>query len=220
MSKLKDEKKINIFLDLDQSIISGEVLPNNEEEIDEDDDEEIYDIEKHKKKAMKFDFHNMENYYVIFARPGLQSFLDFLFKHFNVSVWTAASKDYALFIIDKIIIAGHKDRKLDYVFFNYHCKASDKLTGGTKSLSIMWDLIKDPKYNKNNTYILDDYDEVFNTQPDNTIIAKPFHFTEEGSENDDFLEQLKEKFKKLKKDMEKGKNEKVISVINDGISHS
>ena len=61
MSKLKDEKKINIFLDLDQSIISGEVLPNNEEEIDEDDDEEIYDIEKHKKKAMKFDL-NLKRY--------------------------------------------------------------------------------------------------------------------------------------------------------------
>jgi hypothetical protein len=55
----------------------------------------------------------MENYYIIFERPGLQQFLTFLFKNFNVSIWTAASKDYALFIIDKIIIAGNKNRKID-----------------------------------------------------------------------------------------------------------
>ena len=68
-----------------------------------------------------------ENYYIIFERPGLQQFLTFLFKYFNVSIWTAASKDYALFIIDKIIIAGNKDRKIDYVFFSYHCGISKKI---------------------------------------------------------------------------------------------
>ena len=107
----KNNRKLNFLLDLDQTIISGEPV-------------EEYNFEKNKKKASKFRFETMENYYIIFERPYLQQFLTFLFKNFNVSIWTAASKDYALFIIDKIIIAGNKDRTLDYIFFSYHCGIS------------------------------------------------------------------------------------------------
>ena len=205
-------KKINIFLDLDQSIISGEIL----QEEDEEDEEEIYDIESNKHKAINFDFHNMENYYVIFGRPGLQKFLDYLFQNFNVSVWTAASKDYALFIIDKLVLAGRPERKLDYVFFSYHCKISNKLKNGSKDLSILWDIYKLPGYTKQNTYILDDYDEVYNTQPENTLIAPPFYFTDENSEEDDFLHNLVSKLKKLRKELGKGEHGYVVRNINDG----
>jgi hypothetical protein len=205
-------KKINIFLDLDQSIISGEIL----QEEDEEDEEEIYDIESNKHKAINFDFHNMENYYVIFGRPGLQKFLDYLFQNFNVSVWTAASKDYALFIIDKLVLAGRPERKLDYVFFSYHCKISNKLKNGSKDLSILWDIYKLPGYTKQNTYILDDYDEVYNTQPENTLIAPPFYFTDENSEEDDFLHNLVSKLKKLRKELGKGEHGYVVKNINDG----
>jgi hypothetical protein len=205
-------KKINIFLDLDQSIISGEIL----QEEDEEDEEEIYDIESNKHKAINFDFHNMENYYVIFGRPGLQKFLDYLFQNFNVSVWTAASKDYALFIIDKLVLAERPERKLDYVFFSYHCKISNKLKNGSKDLSILWDIYKLPGYTKQNTYILDDYDEVYNTQPENTLIAPPFYFTDENSEEDDFLHNLVSKLKKLRKELGKGEHGYVVRNINDG----
>ena len=41
----------------------------------------------------------MDGTYIICERPHLSDFMDWLFKNFNVSVWTAASKDYALFII-------------------------------------------------------------------------------------------------------------------------
>jgi len=205
-------KKINIFLDLDQSIISGEIL----QEEDEEDEEEIYDIESNKHKAINFDFHNMENYYVIFGRPGLQKFLDYLFQNFNVSVWTAASKDYALFIIDKLVLAERPERKLDYVFFSYHCKISNKLKNGSKDLSILWDIYKLPGYTKQNTYILDDYDEVYNTQPENTLIAPPFYFTDGNSEEDDFLHNLVSKLKKLRKELGKGEHGYVVRNINDG----
>jgi hypothetical protein len=122
----KMQERINIFLDLDQTIISGEVLK------DEDDDDEIYDIESNKTKAINFNFHNMENYYVIFERPGLQKFLDYLFKNFNVSIWTAASKDYGLFIAEKFILKGHPERKLDFMFFSYHCDLSENIGKVTK----------------------------------------------------------------------------------------
>ena len=214
-----ERKKINIFLDLDQSIISGEILKEDEDDYDEEEEEDLYDIESNKTKAINFDFQNMENYYVIFERPGLQEFLDYLFKNFNVSVWTAASKGYALFIIDKIVLAGRPERKLDYVFFSYHCKISSKLGKGTKDLSILWDIYKLPGYNSKNTYIFDDYDEVYNTQPDNTIIAKAFHFTDKDSENDMFLNNLKNKMKKLIKKIEDGETSEVLEIINDGNYH-
>ena len=93
-----------LFLDLDQTIISAEAS-------------EDFNFVKHHKKIKKFHYENMEGYYLIFSRPNLQEFLDYIFKNFNVSVWTAASKDYALFIIDKIILKDLPERKLDYIFF-------------------------------------------------------------------------------------------------------
>lgn len=183
---MTNRKKINFILDLDQTIISGE--PTEE-----------YDFLKNKKKASKFRFETMENYYIIFERPYLQQFLTFLFKHFNVSIWTAASKDYALFIIDKIIIAGNKDRKIDYIFFSYHCSLSKKIKrGSSKELSILWTYYKLPDYNENNTVILDDYvEDVYKNQKQNCIIAKPFEFKEDNSHKDKFLKELQHKLRNL-----------------------
>ena len=119
--------RLKIIIDLDQTLISAEDMKD-------------YDAEKHKKKSKKFTSVHMENYYIVFERPGLQDFLDFIFNgDFDVSVWTAASKDYALFIIDKIIIAGKSDRKLDWIFFSYHCDISKNIKNGTKDLSILWE---------------------------------------------------------------------------------
>ena len=180
----KSNKKLNFILDLDETLISAEAT-------------EEYDFEKYKNKAKRFKFEPMEDYYIIFERPYLQEFLDFLFENFNVSVWTAASKDYALFIIDKIILKDkNKNRKIDYIFFSYHCNISKKIKNKSKDLSLLWEVYKIENYNKNNTLILDDYDEVYNTQIENCIIAIPFKFVERGSENDKFFKNLIPKLKK------------------------
>lgn len=176
--------KINIILDLDNTVICAEALDE-------------YDVKKHKEKAKKFKYENMEDYYIIFQRPFLQEFLDYIFKHFNVSVWTAASKDYALFIIEKILLKNN--RKINWVFFNYHCDISKKIKKGTKDLSILWDIYKIPNFNKNNTIIIDDYDEVYKTQKNNTIIAKEFQFHDEDSHDDDFLQKLPIRLDKIRK---------------------
>ena len=207
---MEKRKRMNFILDLDQTIISGEVLQEEEEE-DEDDEEEIYDIESNKTKAINFDFQNMENYYVIFERPKLQKFLDFLFSNFNVSVWTAGSKDYCTFITEKIVLANKPERKLDYVFWSYHCRVSSKIGKGSKDLSLLWNYYKLPGFDKENTIILDDYDHVYETNVNNTIISPPFYFTEKGSENDKFLDVLVEDLKSLLKGVEK--NEKMSDLL-------
>ena len=189
-----DRSKPAILLDLDQTLISAEAY----EEIDLTD-------RKIKRKARLFNFEDMDGYYIIFERPHLQEFLDYLFSNFNVSIWTAASKDYALFIIDKFIIANKPDRKLDFIFFSYHCDISKRHKDGSKDISMLWDVFKLDGYNKNNTFILDDYDEVYETQPDRCIISPPFEFQKRGSEYDEFLLELPEKLERIKIRMNKGK---------------
>ena len=179
--------KPNIILDLDQTLISAE--PTEE-----------YNFEKNKEKAKKFTFHNMDGYYVVFERPGLQEFLDFLFSECNVSVWTAASKDYAMFILEKILLTK-PERSLDYAFCSYHCDISKKLQKGSKNLKLLKEHFKMEDYDLDKTFIVDDYDEVHKIQPSNAILAEPFEFSKTGSENDDFLVKVQKKLKeKIKKD--------------------
>jgi hypothetical protein len=195
--------KPNIFLDLDQTVISAEEL-------------EDFNPKKHKNKMKKFKYYYMDNYYVIFERPNLQLFLDYLFTNFNVSIWTAAGKDYALFIIKNIILANKKNRKLDYIFFSYHCDISKEYTNNTKDLTMLWKTYKFDKFNKHNTVILDDYDEVYNTQPNNCIIAKPFEFLNENSEKDMFLIDLIPELEKLKLRIQKA-NKNLTKDVNKNL---
>ncbi len=182
---------VNVVLDLDQTLISA--LTGEE-----------YKWGENPEKEKKFRYHDMDSYYIIFERPKLQKFLDFLFQNFNVSVWTAASKDYALFIIDKIILCNDKkgnpknNRKLDYIFFSYHCNLSKKYKFGSKNLDMICNIYNIPGYTEKNTLIIDDYDEVHETQPERCILVKPFDFDKDGSENDKFLLKIIDELKKLK----------------------
>lgn len=198
-----DKRKPAILLDLDQTLISAN---KTKKEINLNDKKII-------KKAKLFNFEDMDGYYIIFARPYLQKFLDYLFANFNVSVWTAASKDYALFVIDKFIISNRANRKLDFIFFSYHCDISKSYTNNSKNLSMLWNFYKLKGYNKNNTFILDDYEEVYDTQPDRCIIAPAFEFREEKSEKDTFLRDLPKKLEKMKKRLNKGKKNP-LKVVN------
>lgn len=175
------EKKI-LILDLDQTIISAEVL------------EEFNEV-KHKDKIPKFDHVNLDGYYIIFQRPNLQEFLDFAFQNFKVMVWTAATKDYGLFVI-KSFITNKEGRELELILFDYHCDISEKLHKSPKKLSILSENFRLAGYEPTNIFIIDDYDEVYKPQVENCIMVKPFYFEDENSENDDYLLKLKDKLQK------------------------
>jgi len=183
--------KPNIILDLDQTLISAEPYDK-------------YDFKKNSNKAKMFDFTDMNGYYIVFHRPHLQGFLDFVFENFNVSIWTAATKSYALYIINNIILKDHKERKIDWVFFSYHCGISEKKKGGTKNLKSLWSVFKLKNYNEKNTIIIDDYEAVYETQKDNCVFAKPFKFMEKDSYKDEFLLELEPLLDEMKKKIEKG----------------
>ena len=176
------KKLYNIILDLDETLIhSMDKYEKRKEEI--------------VKFKPKFNTKEMDNDFTVFERPLLQKFLDYLFSNYNVSVWTAASKNYALFIIKKFILIK-PGRKLDYILYSHHCDVSYALKNSTKDLSLFWDFWKCKGYNKHNTFIIDDKKEVYDTQPNNCIRAKAFRVENKTCENDTYI-------KKIKKELEK-----------------
>jgi len=191
--------KPNLLLDLDQTLISAEPT-------------EDFDFKKYKEKSKLFQLDDMDGYYMVYSRPFLQEFLDYAFKNFNVTIWTAASKDYALFIIEKIIL--NKNRKLDFIFFSYHCDISKKYKNYSKELSTLWDVYKLQGYSKKNTVIIDDYrTDVHTNQPNNCIIAPSFEFKKEGSEKDTFLKDIIFHLDKMKERINNGHKD-ITSIIN------
>ena len=176
-------KRYNIILDLDQTLISGE-------EADTHNPKRFY------KKSKLIASKKLDDSYFIYERPHLQPFLDFLFKHFNVSIWTAASKGYAQFILSNIILTK-SNRKIEYFMFHDHCKVSEKKRGSTKDLDMIFSVWKFPGYNRENTLIIDDLQEVYKTQPDNCISIPPFEFTKKGSHKDAHLVKVMNKLKEL-----------------------
>ena len=194
-----DNKKINIFLDLDNTLISA--VPT----------EEMKWTKQNKDKAKNFDFHKLDNLYVIFERPNVQIFLDYLFENFNVSIWSAGTRDYVLYIIQKVL----NKRKLDYVFFSYHCDIVKYITGdGPKDLTILSKTFGLNKFDMNNTIIIDDLKDVKNIQPCNCFQIKEFEFTDEGSENDNSLLELIDKLKEYKEKFDSGKSDQMCPIDN------
>lgn len=180
----------NVVLDLDNTLISAEPI-----------EEFPFESPGIRDKCIKFPIYDMDGYYIIFERPHLQQFLDYLFSNFRVSVWTAATKDYALFIIKHIILTK-PERTLDHILFSYHCDISEQKFDYSKKLDCLYNVFKIDGYNSTNTIIIDDLQEVFTCQPKNAIHIKAFKILDDGSEQDNELKtnvptQIKQKFKNL-----------------------
>jgi len=187
---MKDINKPCLILDLDETIIYS---------VSKEEKKKLSKGEKDKLKSMTK--HEMDKgYYTVIERPGLQEFLDFAFKNFNVSVWTAASKDYALFIIEKIILNKDSRRKLDWILFSYHCEASQERMDSVKNLKMVWNIYKMNGYTKSNTIIMDDHPDVFKAQKKNCIFMYPFKLENKDSAGDKFLLNLIPKLKTTIKD--------------------
>lgn len=174
----KKQKIKNVILDLDETLINSITQ------------EELNIVNKRKKfesHSESFTYHIMDTEYVVIERPNLQKFLNYIFKNFNVSVWTAASKTYAIFVIKNVILKQGKNRKIDYVLYDEHCDISKKKTSCIKDLSQLFHI---PGYTRENTLIIDDNMNVFN-QSNKVINAKPFLFFSRNSETDDELNRIK-----------------------------
>lgn len=150
----------NIILDLDNTIICA---------IEQND----YDKIKFQSLDNALLSKNMDTSYKVYQRPHLDVFLDFIFKHFNVSVFTAASKDYALFIVKNFIIKDHPDRKIDFIFHSYHVDLSEYKYNSPKDLRLLWNILPST-FTPENTVIVDDLPDVKRANKQNCINIKAF----------------------------------------------
>jgi TFIIF-interacting CTD phosphatase-like protein len=175
--KPESNKLLNLILDLDETIIHS-LSPDEKESLTKNQLSEYNKIKDRYKHSMG------EGDYTVIERPDLQQFLDFAFENFNVSVWTAASKEYALFIIDEIILVNKPERHLDLVLFSTHCGYAKKKYRGMKNLKMVQDVCG---YDMDKTVLLDDHPEVYLTQPTNCIRMCPFELAKNKRVPDDFL---------------------------------
>ena len=173
-----DPKRMHVFCDLDSTLINS--LSVNEELSNAPDE-----FQK------KFRHVEMKGYYRIFERPFLQFFLDFLFANFTVSVFTAADKDYALHVVDKIILTK-PERRLKYLFYGYASELSEYYYKSPKDLRILWNVFKLKDLTPCSTIIIDDLNEVYEANPDNTIKAPKFELLDAKKKPD--LSQVNDNF--------------------------
>lgn len=185
MSSQSSQKLQNVILDLDETCISALEFEKFDEKAD---------LVKHKKVP----YIVFEEYYYIYERPHLQEFLDYLFANYNVSVWTAAAQDYALFIIKNIILKN-PNRKLDYIFFSYHCKLSNKKYKNHKQMKQLWQDFKLDHYNEDNVVIIDDKEELLMNQPNNVINCKVYDITDADSDQDEDLKRIQQLLEERRK---------------------
>ncbi len=196
--------KPNLYLDLDNTLISA---------VDYKTYSKLSEQNKELYKETLGPPAKMDGVYMIYKRPYLDEFLEYIFEHYNVSIWTAASKNYALFIYDKIVIPDSKmnDRELNNLLFSYHCNISKKTfnKSSPKKLKLLCDVYNT---NLNNTMIIDDHPDVYSSQKMNCIRAEDFDL-EESSEGlqDDFLKRCLEAMKKYS-------NEKDVNVLVKNIN--
>lgn len=167
----------NVILDLDETLISAVEIPLLRKDAKK--------RQEFERRSPKFRVHKMDEEYYIVERPGVQPFLDYLFQHYNVSVWTAASKEYAIFVLENVIL--RPKRKLDYFLYSDNCDASYERTGCLKQLNQLFHL---PLYDSENTMIIDDNENVSSKQSNHVDRIKAFKFFRKESELDNELAQI------------------------------
>jgi len=171
------EKKMSLFLDLDCTLVNSL---------------DLQELRKAPREFQrKFRYIDMKGYYRIFQRPHLQVFLDYAFANFNVSIFTAADKDYALFIAEKLILTK-PNRKLQHFFYGYTSGLSEAYFDSPKDLRLLWDVLKVEGLTPCSTILLDDLSDVFEANPRNVIRAKKFellknHKPDRTQAQDNFL---------------------------------
>ncbi len=154
---------MNIVLDIDETLIHAVTR-------------------KHKDSKFTIKFVKGEQYYIL-VRPGLKSFLRYVFKNFkSVNIWTAATKEYAIAILSHILTKTQIS-KLKFFNTRKQCRPD-----GSKPLMSIFNTPHAIKsnINKNNTLMVDDKEYVLKHNKGNGIIIPAWL----GNPNDDALSRL------------------------------
>ena len=150
-------KKFTIILDIDNTIMTSY-------------DESEINIDLLKKYNLNF-IKDKNIYFV--ERPHIQTLLDFVFKYFNVIIWTAATRSYALQVI-KHIILNKPNRKIELLLSRDICNFSFKKYQNMKQLKLLWIDLNLTHLNESNVLLIDDLYNNCKYQEKNCIWIPPF----------------------------------------------
>jgi len=145
--------KANVLLDLDNTLVVS--------------------YRKFKPVYANFKEHQFSSDLFILERPYVQEFLDRLMQKYNVSIWTAATQDYARFIVENIILTKPQ-RRVHYVFDRRHVTQSQREYGSPKDLRLLTEVYKIPLFVNAPNVIIDDLYEVCYPQLQSCIQIKSF----------------------------------------------
>ncbi len=137
--------------------------------------------------------YHIDDELIVFERPGLNKFLDKLFKKYKVSIWTAGNKTYAHYIRDLLF----KDRDLDFVYYDIHCKKSNVDYGddyiqryGFRAVKDLRYIYEKKGYTKKNTILVDDFYYTYRPQLKNVIFCDYFSVFKPNPHKDRYLNGL------------------------------
>lgn len=157
--KSKHLKKFNIILDIDETLIQTLQLPMNKtkKKIHSHNDGNIVIIDNHKNQGS-----------IVYLRPRLYEFLDYCYQNYYVSYWTTGTNNYCKAILDKILTEKQlKQTRLIFARFKDNT-VMDLVTKKKYKIPRLNDKIVKPldyifqhetykkKFNKNNTFLVDD----------------------------------------------------------------
>ena len=167
---------VNIILDLDETLVHTIVSKTPRK-----------DLERH--ASFSFQFSPQGDVYYVYKRPGLREFLDTVFTVFKrVGIWTAADRQYAKFIVKKIM-TYQQIMKLDFIYSRDFCE-SDHI-GVVKPLAKIYTAV--PLWRSDETIMLDNSPQVMKQNPRNGIVAPDY--AEPHLDHDIYLPLLSDIFK-------------------------
>lgn len=191
-------KKYNVILDLDSTLIHSILLEEWKQIVS------TKRTDPSSKYATEHKRIRYGNDWMMLQRPKVQTFLDKLFRNFNVAIWSTAGTDYVNFVVRRTIqpVSKRKKRPLDFIWASPEAdKARDESKHGNdlKPLTVIYEEFGHLGYTSKNTVIIDDHTRVFNTNPLNTIPMPEFEPFSVASKEDRLLDDALKYLLKLKK---------------------
>lgn len=162
--------KLNLILDLDNTLVESFLASSVPKLLLDSSLERVtVDINEPESGTVK---------YTIFARPHLQTFLDFVFEHFNVGIITHSLPTYARTIVSYFVKPDATTRKVVFLFDRHYVRNKSFVTNsyyGTKPLAYFFDHhIYKYKFFPCNTILIDDNMDVLSTNYFNTLHIPAF----------------------------------------------
>ncbi len=162
-SKKGEEKRLNLVLDLDNTIILCKMVSKEEKEIKGE--------EMLKKRRYLTSFEDDLNVYYIYERPYLSYFISTVSNIYNIYVYTNAHRKYCELVLEAL------KRKYPQLHINNYVAKKDIRESNMKSL-YMLEIITGHQVEHGffqNTIILDDRKDIWPLNLKNLIMIKPYY---------------------------------------------